>query len=158
MTDSNLSPAWQDLTAAIERRANSPVLLPLAVGALCALYENGQQEDGRIAFVDFEAAMRKLAAEHRVQLKSGPWMPYLALAGPLGALHCLDDSTGAPLSWKGTKRPKGRKALLELSHAAALEGSLNEGLSDPHRRSAVQGWARSRVHRASQDPADAATS
>lgn len=146
MTDTNLSPAWRDLTAAIERRANSPVLLPLAVGALCALYENGQQEDGRIAFVDFEAAMRKLAAEHRVQLKSGPWMPYLALAGPLGALHCLDLSTGAPISWKGTKRPKGRKTLLELSDSAALEDSLKEGLRDPHHRASVQAWTHSRVH------------
>ncbi|MDB4538612.1 hypothetical protein N9226_00635 [bacterium] len=153
MTDTNLSPAWLDLTAAIERRANSPVLLPLAIGALCALYENGQQEDGRIAFVDFEAAMRKLAAEHRVQLKSGPWMPYLALAGPLGALHCLDDSTGAPISWKGAKRPKGRKALLEVSHVAALQASLSEGLFDPSRRTSVQAWTLSRVHAGAQRPA-----
>ncbi|MDB4453806.1 hypothetical protein N9188_00015 [bacterium] len=146
MTDSDLSPAWRDLTAAIERRANSPVLLPLAVGALCALYENGQQEDGRIAFVDFEAAMRKLAAEHRVRLKSGPWMPYLALAGPLGALQCLDDSAGAPIYWKGKARPKGRKALLDLSHSAGLEGSLTEGLLDPMHRACIKAWIQSRVN------------
>ena len=150
MTDTNLSPAWQDLTAAIERRANSPVLLPLAIGALCALYENGQQEDGRIAFVDFEAAMRKLAARNRVQLKSGPWMPYIALAGPLGALHCLDLSTGAPISWKGTKRPKGRKALLQLSRSAAVEDPLNDGLLDPNHRAHLQAWTHSRVHAGSE--------
>ncbi len=148
MTDSRLSPAWHELTVAIERRANSPVLLPLAVGALCALYEYGQQEDGRIAFIDFEAAMRKLAVEHRVELKSGPWMPYLALAGPLGALHCLDSTTGTLISWKGIKRPKGRKALLERSHSAMLEGSLHEGLRDSGMRPSVKTWIQSRVNAA----------
>ena len=145
MTDTNLSPAWRDLTAAIERRANSPVLLPLAVGALCALYENGQQEDGRIAFVDFEAAMRKLAAQHRVQLKSGPWMPYLALAGPLGALRCINDSTAAPVTWKGTKRPKGRKALIDLSRSAEIEHSLTAGLLDPEHRATLKDWFQTSV-------------
>ncbi|MDB4426375.1 hypothetical protein N9151_00085, partial [bacterium] len=57
------------------------------------------------------------------------------------------------ISWKGTKRPKGRKALLELSHAAVLQASLSEGLLDPSRRASVQAWTHSRVHAGAQGAA-----
>ena len=87
MTDSldSLSPAWRKTLEAIERRQSSPVMLPLAIGAIVDIFEAGTNDGATIRFEDYEQRFRALAAKHQINLKSGPWMPYLARPARSGA-------------------------------------------------------------------------
>ena len=147
----SLSPAWQEALSTIERRKNSPVLLPMAVGALVSLFEAGQTQDGCIRFTDFERATRDLAKTKGVALKSGPWMPYAVLAGQLGVLQCLSISGDQPVNLQGPSRPKGRKALLAQTETARVTESLAGDLCSSTARSTLSQWV-DRMTAASRQP------
>ena len=146
MTDSldSLSPAWRKTLEAIERRQSSPVMLPLAIGAIVDIFEAGTNDGATIRFEDYEQCFRALAAKHQINLKSGPWMPFLALAGSLGVLDCLDNETGTAVDFSG-KRPKGRAALLSRCSSARLGGALASELSNGQDVRAVRHWVSNRL-------------
>lgn len=139
MTDSldSLSPAWRKTLEAIERRQSSPVMLPLAIGAIVDIFEAGMNDGATIRFEDYEHRFRALAAKHQIKLKSGPWMPYLALAGSLGVMSCLDAEEGGAADFGG-RRPKGRAALLRVSAQAEVASALLDGLSEGSTRESIR--------------------
>ena len=149
MTDSldSLSPAWRKTLDAIERRQSSPVMLPLAIGAIVDIFEAGTNDGATIRFEDYEQRFRALAAKHQITLKSGPWMPYLALTGSSAVLVPLDPESGGPRELC-RPRPKSRAALLGQSSCSHVSTSLAQGLANATVRHALSAWLEARLDRA----------
>jgi len=140
----SLSPAWRKTLEAIERRQSSPVMLPLAIGAIVEIFESGTNDGAVLRFEDYEQRFRALAARHSIRLKSGPWMPYLALAGSLGVLQCIDRETERAVEF-GSRRPRSRAALLKISRYAMVENGLREQLGSCAARDAMAHWVLVRI-------------
>lgn len=140
-----LSKEWRQALESIERRRASPILLPLALLAICRLYEREQAQNDVISFDEYETAFKDLSREKHIVTKSGAWMPYTALAGQIGILECLASTDGAPCSLGGSTRPKSRASLMRVSTSARVLRELNSELRSAACRAMLIDWAQSRI-------------